>query len=250
MCCFSGPVHVEGTQIFARIDRRGWQGIVYSMKYESAAPVAMVLPIPYAPAIGSENGGSPMRFVDFSAYSDFFQAMSNAFQSEDEDLFDGDVPQPAAPRSLRVEKVGDYVASFVPSVKDFARLDVRFRMKDDVWRALPKYRDYGFAVFQLAAVKHQGEPHPMAFVFRSRHLDKVFFPTVHVHDGTVPKRARFDHMLYAQTSGGRRPGGWEESADVAQSFVNVERAQRFVRARVPLWRRPVHDFQPNDDMWL
>jgi hypothetical protein len=102
---------------------------------------------------------------------------------------------PPVPR-LKVHEVGSFVASFVPHRDDFHRLEPRFRMPDAVWDALPDARDFGFAVFQLKPGTHQ--IHPMAMRFRTRFPSRLFFPTVHVHDGRVHATAKFDHALYYQ----------------------------------------------------
>src|SRR5207237_3725851 len=116
-----------------------------------------------------------------------------------------DGPKPA----LKVVEVGSFIASFVPSVKDFSRLDERFRLPADVWDKLPQYKDWGFAVFQLK--KGEQKVHPMAFEFPRADRAKLFFPTVHIHDGTVKPKAKFDHMLFCQFTGGEMVPDWEES---------------------------------------
>ncbi len=80
------------------------------------------------------------------------------------------------------------------------RLDPRFRLPEVLFDAVPAYADHGFAVFQL-------EPgnvtvHPMAMNFLTREPQRLFFPTVHVHDGTFHPTAKFDHTLYYQLEGG------------------------------------------------
>jgi hypothetical protein len=88
------------------------------------------------------------------------------------------------------------VASFVPSVQDFDRLDPQFVIPQESWDQIPEYSDYGFAVFQLKSLA--GKPHPIAFEFETRIPDRIFFPTVHIHDGEVHERESFDHTLYVQ----------------------------------------------------
>jgi hypothetical protein len=44
-------------------------------------------------------------------------------------------------------------------------------------------------------------PHPMAFEFVTRFPDKLFFPTIQIHDGQVHEIADFDHHLYYQGDG-------------------------------------------------
>ena len=93
-------------------------------------------------------------------------------------------------------EVGSFVASFVPTVKDFSRLDEQFRLPDGTWDKLPAYKDYGFAVFKLK--KGEQKVHPMAFEFPRADKTRLFFPTVHIHDGKVHDQAGFDHVLYCQ----------------------------------------------------
>ena len=47
-------------------------------------------------------------------------------------------------------------------------------------------------MFQLAVTANTlAEIHPMAFEFPTRHPDKLFFPTNHVHDGALHDKAVF-----------------------------------------------------------
>jgi hypothetical protein len=116
---------------------------------------------------------------------------------------------------LKVHAVGSFEASFVPGLRDFSRLDPRFRLGDDVWRQLPAYEDYGFAVFKLAKGR-KARIHPMAFRFPTRAPDALFFPTVHVHDGAVHRVAEFDHRLFYQ------------GADPDYSFQGASRSERSI----------------------
>ena len=83
----------------------------------------------------------------------------------------------------------------MPTVKDFARLDERFKLPPSTWDDLPGYKDYGFAVFKLK--KGEQKVHPMAFEFPRGDTRKLFFPTVHIHDGKVHQTAGFDHACTA-----------------------------------------------------
>ncbi|MEZ4248471.1 MAG: hypothetical protein R3B99_09550 [Polyangiales bacterium] len=167
MCMFTGPIrHVSGTAIFARADEGDRQMLAYQMKVGSDAPVAMVLPLPVAAGAGEDA----LRFVDLSDYDDLFEQMARAI-----------FPVPAArgfgaPQALtlEVQRVGNFVASFVPSLADFSRLDARFRLAPEVWTALPRYADWGFAVFRLAPDGDQ-KVHPMAFSFPRRDPSRLFF---------------------------------------------------------------------------
>ncbi|MBA3846646.1 MAG: hypothetical protein H0X45_08375 [Planctomycetes bacterium] len=227
MCCFSGHVdHVTRTRIFARPDADGRQFLVYQMNYKAKEPVAMVLPLP-TPAASPEDA---LRFIDLHGYEYFFVDLERGFPDPDATAWRGVAPATAAaaPVPLAVVEVGAFVASFVPTRADFTRLDARFRLPDATFDALPRYRDYGFAVFQLRA----GEPkvHPMAFSFPRRDPGALFFPTVHIHDGVVHERAGFDHVLYAQAERDTRPalGEWRESERPASAFVDLNHAAGIV----------------------
>src|SRR5208282_3784680 len=109
----------------------------------------------------------------------------------------------------------------VPTMDDWDRLDERFRLPTGVFDGVPQYRDYGFAVFKLKATRPKSwlaflgldfssqAIHPMAFEFPRADPDRLFFPTVHVHDGKFHPTAYFDHTLYFQRLGD--PGDWKQS---------------------------------------
>jgi hypothetical protein len=152
-------------------------------------------------AADSGQGGrwreDAVKFFDFSKYEGVrgsVGAVSVAAKSREADPF-GAAPA-AAGYSLKVVSVGAYDASFVPTIADFSRLDARFRLPEGVWAKLPGYADFGFAVFKLKPGNAQ--VHPMAFSFPTALADTVFFPTLHIHDGEVHAKERFDHTLYLQ----------------------------------------------------
>ncbi len=219
MCCFSCPVEsVSETRIFARASTKGRQFLVYSMIVDASQELAMILPIP-VPANPDEDA---VRFINLEEYEDFFDEMESGF------------PRPPAIRSdpsvsalaggpLVVEQVGSFEASFVPSIKDFGRLDQRFRLPIHVWNKLPKYRQYGFAVFQLMKEKHGAQKvHPMAFEFPRANPRQLFFPTVHIHDGSVHAKAEFDHVLYCQQStAGEDVMMWKDLHETAASITTL-----------------------------
>ena len=77
-----------------------------------------------------------------------------------------------------VVQVGAFEASFVPTVKDFSRLDKRFRLPAGAWNKLSTYNDYGFAVFKL---KHGAlKVHPMAFSFPDAGHRPPLFPQPYI----------------------------------------------------------------------
>ena len=200
MCCFAGPVKsVTNTNLFARLTGNGTQLLAYQMDFETEKENAMILPLPVA----TNSREDSLRFISLKDYELFFTHLNEAFPRITPPSRLGiDAPQANAadaPDSiLEVQEVGDFVASFVPTMGDFSRLDQRFVIPQSSWDKIPKYKDYGFAVFQLKNLK--GKPHPMAFEFESRLKDEIFFPTVHIHDGEVHEREDFDHTLYLQNA--------------------------------------------------
>jgi hypothetical protein len=248
MCCFSQPIdYVAATKIFARPAKGGGQYLVYSMTLKAGTDLAMILPIP-TPKASKEEA---VEFINLEKYSDFFDDMHKGFPvplpagraTKD------DAPRPkAAPEpKLKVVEVGSFVASFVPTVKDFARLDDQFKLPEGTWNKLPQYKDYGFAVFKLKKGEHR--VHPMAFQFPRAEERKLFFPTVHIHDGKVHDRAGFDHDLFSQ--GGDSGGRWEESPQPAEMFMKkLDQARGIVSARDHVYRKRMIGNYKNEDIWL
>ena len=262
MCCFSvatpvgwlarlfeRPVHVSATNIFARMAAPGVQALAYSMNLTTRQPVAMVLPLPVLPGSGEDA----VRFVDLSAHPQMFVQLAQLFEIAQPLARKGgfQLPSRQAP-TLVVHKVGSFVASYVPTRADFARLDPRFRMPDVLFDAVPHYADHGFAVFQL-------EPgtvtvHPMALTFPTRDPSRLFFPTVHVHDGRFHAKAKFDHALYYQTPRCTAipdtvPYGAFENDAVGWMPPKKDYAGLVV-AEQPVLRRTLRGKLPNADTWV
>jgi hypothetical protein len=257
MCCFSAKTEVHGTRIFARMTRPDAQLVVYQMQYKAEQPTAMILPLPVAlPAAESS-----VSWKSLKEYGAFFDDLATGFPAVVDRSWSAPKSQTAsavAVAPLEVHEVGDFVASFVPRVADFDRLDPRFVLSKDVWAKLPQYADYGFAVFQLKELS--GSPHPIAFEFASRLRDTIFFPTVHIHDGTVHKDADFDHILYLQdarfdahVSGYAGPDkadshtGYVRSQDKVASFADVKRAAGALNGELLLHRMSIAGTHPNVD---
>jgi hypothetical protein len=195
------------------------------MRFKAGEDLAMILPIP-------TPKGSPddaVRFINLEKYPDFFADLRRGFPERvTKDDSRGKAVGGLGGKPLPVVEVGKFVASFVPAIKDFARLDAQFRLPTEVWDRLPQYKDFGFAVFKLKKPeKGEQKVHPMAFEFPRADKDVLFFPTVHIHDGTVPDKARFDHSLFCQVDGDA-PMRWEESPALADTFVKVKETQGIV----------------------
>jgi len=204
MCCFTGPVlSVRKTRIFARALPEGRQLLAYETEFAAARDLAMVLPIPVVPG----SGDDAVRFVNLEHLPELFDRFDREIETAFRMEGYGGAPGGAAYRSapaLEVHQVGMFEASYVPTAEDFGRLDPRFRLDADVLDALGERKGYGFVVVKLATDATRAHPstvltrvHPIAFTFPSRDPARLFYPTVHVHDGAVHSWADFDHALYS-----------------------------------------------------
>jgi hypothetical protein len=265
-------LRVAWTRIFARPMHGMKQALVYQMALAADAAVAMILPLPIAVGAAEDS----VQFVSLEGYSNFFEDLQRCFPAPAAPqgmLAFGGMPVSRAAPKLVVHQVGKFVASFVPSPKDFSRLDERFRMPPGVLDKLPQYRDWGFAVFQLkdfagerdgvlAKIKRafgsetkkrettQETIHPMAFTFPRRDTSTVFFPTMHVHDGQVHDSARFDHTLYVQHDGDLSSQGWHAGLAPSQVGVDVSKSKELVEPFVKMQSRGLHGDRKNEDTWI
>jgi hypothetical protein len=263
MCCFSvarpaswlgrlfrPKVYVARTNILGRMISPGVQALAYGMDLASERAVAMVLPLPVVPG----SGDDAVRFISLEEHPTMFMRLSVLFdvwQTRSAPKSGG--PLRLATSKLVVHKIGSFVASYVPTRADFSRLDPRFRLPDVLFNAIPAYADYGFAVFQLAP--DESTIHPMAFSFPTRDPERLFFPTVHLHDGTFHPAAKFDHSLYYQhprcTTPGEPPHNLFGTQNDEVSFLTSEEGfEGLVEPGRPLLRRPLRGKLPNADTWI
>jgi hypothetical protein len=247
MCIFSQEVrHVSATRIFARLTGDS-QRLVYEMRLASDLDVAMILPLPTQLASEDQVG-----FVNLSDYDGFFDDMERCFPPPLASSYEDLAAAAGSASPLMVHRVGAFDASFVPALADFRRIDARFRLAESVWKHLPQYGNFGFAVFQLRS--GDARIHPMALSFKTRNPRALFFPTAHVHDGRVHPIAEFDHSLYAQ---GELPNPeWEPSSLLpreAMNFGNLllsDQTKGLVDPRTPIARCERRGLFPNQDTWL
>jgi hypothetical protein len=247
MCCFSQPVEsVFNTNIYARASMGNRQYLVYSMQFQASQDLAMILPLPVPKRVAEVA----VQFINMENYPNFFADLRRGFpttraaQGGAGGIGGGAAPQPR----LDVVDVGSFKASFVPTIDDFSRLDVQFRLPEGTWESLPLYRDYAFAVFKLK--RGAQRVHPMAFEFPRRNPRQLFFPTVHIHDGKVHDLAHFDHALYCQPNDEqmRELLHWEESPRHAGAFMSIPVQQSLVSLSHHCYRRQIVGKQKNIDI--
>src|SRR5256885_9083912 len=246
MCCFSKPViSVSGTNIFARPEADGRQLLVYSMTIDAKEDLAMILPLPVKTPAGEKD----VRFIDLKGYPEFFSDLEVGFQPPPKRSlhFGTDSASTTASATLEVVQVGSFEASFVPTQKDFSRLDERFRIPADAWKQLPQYESYGFAVFKLKP--GEMKVHPMAFSFPRQKPRTLFFPTVHIHDGKVHSQAHFDHALYCQPTHDERPvtRGWQESRGHPNSHMRMKDVKGVVLRDQHCYKKEMRGMLANKD---
>ncbi len=250
MCIFSQRIdHVGSTRIFVADLGNGVHATAYQMAFRAPEPVAMILPVPVLKGSGDEA----LAFVDLGGYDGFFKDLARCFPRPRGKRFGCGygVAQASPAKRLRVHKVGDYEASYVPSLADFHRLDPRFRLPEAAWETLPDYHDYGSAVFQLLPGRGLQQVHPIAYRYPAECPEELFFPTVHVHDGShAERRAAFDHELYTQASRitPERGWAWEVGRRLPCRVMDVGRSQGLITPDVPLRRLKLQGEYPNADV--
>src|SRR5579862_8226609 len=122
MCCFSRPVDlIADTNIFARAAKDGRQFLVYAMTMSAKEDLAMILPLP-TPKNSKEDA---VGFINLEKYPGFFKDMRSGFPPKPAAGAKGEALGRDKSAAIKVVEVGSYDASFVPTVKDFARVDER-----------------------------------------------------------------------------------------------------------------------------
>ena len=235
------------TRIFARLVSKDHQAIAYQMRLDAPEELAMILPIPVVQPAKEDA----VKFINLEGYESFFKDLEKGFPKPPtlQSRAAGGVYK-AASAQLVVQSVGSFDASFVPTVADFSRLDARFKLPEGTWDKLPTYANYGFAVFKLK--KGNAKVHPMAFTFPSEVAKdaKLYFPTVHIHDGKVHGKEGFDHLLYAQTwTGAAMPSrNWVESPQLASQFSKAEKSKGLIWDKGHVYRRSMVGKLKNEDV--
>jgi hypothetical protein len=218
------------------------------MKMKADQALAMILPIPVRPGAGEDD----VKFISLKEYPDFFRDMRKGFPIPPSGRAFGATTDSKSPKpepQLKVVEVGNFEASFVPTVADFSRLDARFRLPEGTWELLPQYKNYGFAVFKLK--EGEQKVHPMAFRFPTAQ-PRLFFPTVHIHDGKIHENAEFDHTLYCQLTGVERSQAmrFRESPQPAGMFMDVKKSAGLIDPDEHCYQRRINGRQKNDDVWV
>jgi hypothetical protein len=78
----------------------------------------------------------------------------------------------------------------------------------------------------------------------------LVFPTVHIHDGEVHRRAEFDHALYCQADDRRSRAlmDWDESPQPAGMFIDTARAEGLIDSATHCYRLRIKGSRKNEDI--
>lgn len=241
MCIFTGKVDVvNNTNIFCRGDN-GMHILVYQMSAEINEDMAMILPVP----AGEQDDA--IEFINLEKYEDFFSDMDELFDDPYAKSL-GDFVGVASSRSmLKVHDVGNFVASYVPRMKDLERLDEQFRLPEDCFVNLPDYDNFGFAVFKLKPGRWRSKRQAMAYKFKSTHPEFLFYPTVHIHDGEVPMKADYDHVLYFQPGDNFKTLEWDRAYFPPKAQMEIDLCQGLVDPDIHIERFRVRGNHVNHD---
>ncbi|HUS36026.1 MAG TPA: hypothetical protein VM680_11810 [Verrucomicrobiae bacterium] len=234
---------VSATNIFARADKENAQFLVYEMRVAATEPVAMVLPLPVDQSKG-ENG---VRFIDLQGYPNLFESLYFTFSPppKNAEYFMG---MGGGGRSLAVQKVGAYDASFVPTIADFLRLDERFRLPDETWKKLPAYKEWGLRCLSC------GRPSSGTIRWRFRLIGRVmrrFFS-----DGSYSRREgareRGLRSRFVLPAGGERAGveRLDGIARAAAQFVDVQKAKGIVDGERHCYKYSIKGRRSNRDIYV
>jgi hypothetical protein len=240
MCIFSTTVlGVTQTHILIKDWGMGDQTLIYQMRLHSRTPTAMVLPVPVA-----KQG--LFKFISMEQYPEFFTDLEKCFGVRDKSL--GSTSR--SMKSIEVQEVGQYVASFVETLDDFSRLDPIFRLKPEILSRLPKYKDFSFAVFALKPSANYRKIHPMAFHYSTEFLYELHFPTYHLHDNDLTQVESYDHVLYFQSP---RVGDsvypmWDRNPGSILTHMTQSKVDPYLNTALSVYRREIRGKRANRDM--
>ena len=90
----------------------------------------------------------------------------------------------------------------------------------------------------------------MAFEFPRAEPKRLFFPTVHIHDGKVHATAVFDHSLYCQSREGEelRLLEWAESGSLASEFMKTDKTAGIVDPARHIYLHEISGEKKNEDV--
>lgn len=245
MCIISASVNsVSNTKIFvAPYDDDHRQIIVYSNEVDThVRNNTMILPVPNPQSV---------ELLDFSHYPQFFSDCAASFRDMGSRSFAlaNSLSRSAPSDPLPVFNVGSYIATIVPSVSEFRRLDTNhFTINDEVSAMLSRQYDptFGFIVCKLRIGSHRY--HPFAYTHYIHDSHHVFVPTYHYHPHGGGHRADWDHRIY----------GFGVNLQGSDRYIfhmnrlDYNRLPRFLQwtSEYRMMIETIQGDAPNRDLWL
>jgi hypothetical protein len=191
MCIILSTVDkVANTKIYVSPDKENKRQLtVYSNEVATKEENAMILPVPNPETI---------ELLDLSNYPKFFEDCEACFTRVPTLSLRSFQPMNAYASLLPVFQVGSYLASIVPSLYDFSRVnrDV-FDYGDDLIRVLEKNYKEGFGFILCVLKKGSHTYHPFAYTHDIQTPNRLFIPTRHYHPGESNSTADWDHIIYS-----------------------------------------------------
>lgn len=203
MCIIADEVEsVKATHILVAKSGPNQQLTVYSNKVATNVDNVMLLPVP----------SDEVEFLDFTGYTDIFVKLQTLFRRRNTFGMEMYGDSNDNYRSLKVHKVGSYLASFAKNLGELEHIDKKVfsTLNLQLLELMHKYYkpteivpNFGFIICKLNKGP-QYEYHPFAYRHKMYNDNTLFIPTRHVHihnNNFVNKIDReeehWDHKIYA-----------------------------------------------------
>jgi hypothetical protein len=224
------------------------QFLVYSMNYRVGEDLAMVLPLPVP--VGSKEDA--VQFIDLHGYGEFFADLQSGFPvaaSDKRRPLSRSMPSHCRQRRSRWFRSAASKRRLCRRSKTLRASMLGFACRTGFGTSCPPTKSRGLRCSSCARMPAR------CIRWRLRFLapiaSKLFFPTVHIHDGKVHDTAHFDHSLYCQVgSQYGKTTGWEETPQLASAFVKVAATKGIVDGSAHCYRKTILGNQKNQDTWL
>lgn len=249
------PLHEAGTTIFGRADA-DHQWLAYALRVDPLGAVSVVVPLP----VRRGTAATEIELHSLRDFSELFGSLQKTFPRERVLRREGARGPRSATPEPEVQYLGDYAVSVAMTAAELSRLRPDLAVSPDLLSGRPAYADYAFVVLGLrpgrrvvldaASSWKPVEHHAVAIRFPSRFQRTIFMPTLVAANGDLPSSARYDHLLFCQTSSNRQPAaGWERSERPVGRRVEKQPV-RIVDPSLYLFRRSIRGTLPNEDMIL
>lgn len=191
MCIILSTVDkVANTKIYVSPDKENQRQLtVYSNEVATKYENAMILPVPNPESI---------ELLDLSNYPKFFEDCEACFFRLPTRSIRSAYAERSHASPLPVFQVGSYLASIVPSLYDFSRVNTDvFDYGDDLICILEQNYREGFGFILCVLKKGNHTYHPFAYTHSMISPNRLFIPTRHYHPGESYSTADWDHIIYS-----------------------------------------------------